>query len=166
MFGTLSLYPLQPVNEASVILRLCLAMLVGAIIGWERQLDRKPAGLRTHMLVSLGAAMFVLTSIQIGTPPDIADPVSRVLQGITTGIGFLGAGEIIEKMPRSASSDSQTQAIQIQGLTSAAAIWVSASLGVAIGCGLWLMGVFGAIATFVILRVLKWLEEAIDRRQR
>jgi putative Mg2+ transporter-C (MgtC) family protein len=145
--------PLQT-DLQGILLRLTLAIFIGALIGLERQLDHKSAGLRTHMLVSLGAATFVLTGIQIGTVDDDVNSVSRIIQGITAGVGFLGAGEIINKVQRSGD-------IKVQGLTSAAAIWVSASLGVAAGCGLWTIGLFGAIATFLILRVAKRLEEKI-----
>lgn len=143
----------------STVLRLSLAIFIGALIGLERQLDHKPAGLRTHMLVSLGAAVFVLIGIQIGTAEESANSASRIIQGITAGIGFLGAGEIITQVQQSGE-------IKVQGLTSAAAIWVSASLGVAAGCGLWAIGLYGAIATFTILRVAKRLERKIkcDRK--
>jgi putative Mg2+ transporter-C (MgtC) family protein len=145
--------PLQT-DLPGILSRLTLAILIGALIGLERQLDHKSAGLRTHMLVSLGAAIFVLTGIQIGTLDDSVGSVSRIIQGITAGVGFLGAGEIINKVRQSGE-------IKVQGLTSAAAIWVSASLGVAAGCGLWTIALFGAIATFLILRVAKRLEEKI-----
>jgi putative Mg2+ transporter-C (MgtC) family protein len=145
--------PLQT-DLPGILFRLSLAIFVGALIGLERQLDHKPAGLRTHMLVSLGAATFVLTGIQIGTVQDDVSSVSRIIQGITAGVGFLGAGEIINKVQQSGD-------VKVQGLTSAAAIWVSASLGVAAGCGLWEIGLFGATATFLILRVAKLLEEKI-----
>jgi putative Mg2+ transporter-C (MgtC) family protein len=140
-----------PTDDRGIILRLSLALLAGALIGLERQLDHKPAGIRTHMLVSLGAAIFVLTGVQSSPSPQNAESASRIIQGITAGIGFLGAGEIIDKTQQSGE-------LKVQGLTSAAAIWVSASLGVAIGCGLWVMGGFGAIATFLILRLIKQLE--------
>jgi putative Mg2+ transporter-C (MgtC) family protein len=146
-------YTLQTDWQGS-LLRLSLALFVGALIGWERQREHKPAGLRTHMLVSFGAAMFVLTGVQIGAVDESPGLVSRIIQGITAGIGFLGAGEIINK-PR------QTGGIKIQGLTSAAAIWVSASLGVAAACGLWQMALFGAIATFLILFAAKQLEDRL-----
>lgn len=147
------------VDWQNTLVRLSLAIFIGALVGLERQLDHKPAGLRTHMLVSLGAAIFVLIGIQIGTVEESASSVSRIIQGITAGIGFLGAGEIINQVQQSGE-------IKVQGLTSAAAIWVSASLGVAAGCGLWAIGLFGAIATFIILRVAKRLEGKIrcDRR--
>jgi putative Mg2+ transporter-C (MgtC) family protein len=142
--------PLQT-DWQGTILRLSLALLVGALIGWERQLDRKPAGIRTHMLVSLGAAIFVLTGIQLGTVQESATLASRIIQGTTAGVGFLGAGEIINRTMESGE-------VKVQGLTSAAAIWVSASLGIAAGCGQWVIGLFGAIATFTILRIVKKLE--------
>lgn len=143
----------------TTLVRLSLATLVGAVIGLERELDNKPAGLRTHMLVSLGSAIFVLIGIQNKTVQESADSISRIIQGITAGIGFLGAGEIFNQVKQSGE-------VKVQGLTSAAAIWVSASLGVAIGCGLWAIGLFGAIATFIILRVAKKWEGRLkgDRR--
>lgn len=132
-----------------LIFRLSLSLLVGGIIGWERQLRNKPAGLRTHMLVSFGAAFFVAIAIELkGTAPD-ADSISRVIQGITTGIGFLGAGEILRE------GQSESGAIRIRGLTSAAAIWVCAALGVAAGCGLWELSLIGTTLCFLILRVFK-----------
>jgi putative Mg2+ transporter-C (MgtC) family protein len=145
---------LDPADWFSIFTRISLAILVGGIVGLERQIDRKPAGLRTHMLVSLGSALFVMTSLQLGTHGD--DNTSRVIQGIVSGIGFLGAGEIFSKF-RSAAD------VKIQGLTSAAAIWVSASLGVAAGSGLGVMALTGAIATLIILKVVKAAERSIDR---
>jgi putative Mg2+ transporter-C (MgtC) family protein len=134
-------------------LRLCFAMLIGAIIGLERQIKNKPAGLRTHMLVSLGSAVFTLITIQINGPQVSPDSLSRVVQGITTGVGFLGAGEILRESSQSSKSP------EIHGLTSAAAIWVAAALGIAAGCGLWQLGLMGAILTVTILHIFKRLEK-------
>ncbi|AKG23475.1 MgtC/SapB family protein [Calothrix sp. 336/3] len=134
----------------NLILRICFAAFVGSIIGLERQLHRKPAGLRTHILVSVGAALFTLIPLEIQGLVPQADALSRIIQGISTGIGFLGAGEIVR-----ASTESQVTKIEVKGLTSAAAIWVSAALGIAAGCGLWRLGLIGAIATFIILYVIK-----------
>ena len=78
-------------------LRLCFALFIGAIIGLERQIKNKPAGLRTHMLVSLGSSVFTLITIQTGTTQLSADAMSRVVQGIAAGVGFLGAGEILRQ---------------------------------------------------------------------
>ncbi len=133
--------------------RLCIALLFGAIIGLERQIRRKPAGLRTHMLVSLGSAVFTLIIMQIGELQSSPDALSRVIQGITAGVGFLGAGEIVRQ------SSQESQQLQIHGLTSAAAIWVSAALGIAAGCGLWQLGFIAALLTFLVLNVFKKLEK-------
>ncbi|MTJ49644.1 MgtC/SapB family protein [Dolichospermum sp. UHCC 0259] len=134
-------------------LRLCFALFIGAIIGLERQLKNKPAGLRTHMLVSLGSAVFTLITIQTGGTEFSADSLSRVVQGIAAGVGFLGAGEILRESSQTSKSP------EVHGLTSAAAIWVAAALGIAAGCGLWQLGLMGAILTVIILHIFKRLEK-------
>lgn len=129
-----------------------MALLAGAIIGWDRQTSHKPAGLRTHMLVSLGAALFTMVPIElVHAQPDPA-ALSRIVQGVATGVGFLGAGEIIHR----SSSDSNKP--KVRGLTSAAAIWVSAGLGVVIGSGLLLVGLVGSLLTLFTLTGVKQLE--------
>ncbi|BAY25661.1 MgtC/SapB transporter [Calothrix sp. NIES-2100] len=135
-----------------ITFRLCIALLSGAIIGVERQLRHKPAGLRTHMLVSLGSAIFTLIPLSTAGLNPSADALSRVIQGIAAGVGFLGAGEILHE------SSHESQRPEIHGLTSAAAVWVSAALGIAAGCGLWQLGLIGALLTFLVLTVFKKLE--------
>lgn len=151
---------LYPVSTEEMIFRLSLAIGLAGIIGWEREVDSKPAGLRTHMLVSLGSAMLVMTAVQTGLVQESADTISRIIQGIVTGIGFLGAGEIFSV------SRAEPGQMRIRGLTSAAAIWVSMALGIAVGCGLWEMGLFATIATFIILWGVKRLEAIILRNRR
>ena len=126
-------------------------MFVGGIIGWERQLRHKPAGLRTHMLVSMGSALFVLIPLAMSKNANGLDAVERVIQGITAGIGFLGAGEILRQ------SQQEIGKVEVHGLTSAAAIWVSAALGTAAGCGLWELALIGALMSLFVLRVIKKL---------
>lgn len=126
---------------------------MGATIGLERQIRRKPAGLRTHMLVSLGSALFTLIIMQTGGLQASPDALSRVIQGIAAGVGFLGAGEIVRQ------SSQESQKLEIHGLTSAAAIWVSAALGITAGCGLWQLGLIGAMLSFLVLNVFKRLEK-------
>ncbi|MBD2344771.1 MgtC/SapB family protein [Anabaena subtropica] len=145
-------YYLQPNDLLKLIFRLFLALLIGAIIGIERELRRKPAGLRTHMLVSFGSAIFVVIPLQIISLESYPEIIGRVIQGIAAGVGFLGAGEIFRE------SSQQSQRLEIHGLTSAAAIWVSSALGIAAGCGLWQLGLIGAIITFVILNFFKRFE--------
>jgi len=144
-----------PDQWPEIVLRLTLAIAFGACIGWERESENKPAGLRTHMLVSLGAAVFVMVSIQAGDRPS-TDATSRVIQGIVAGIGFLGAGEIFSKSSRTSMDDDIE--IKVRGLTSAAAIWVSASLGIAAGAGLWFMGVVATLMALLILWGVKKIE--------
>jgi putative Mg2+ transporter-C (MgtC) family protein len=83
---------LSPNDWSVIVFRLCLSLVVGAIIGLDRELNHKPAGLRTHMLVSFGSALFILIPLQLVAAPDTQNEVSRVIQGITSGVGFLGAG--------------------------------------------------------------------------
>ncbi|MEH2382315.1 MAG: MgtC/SapB family protein [Nostoc sp.] len=146
-------YYLATNDWVNISFRLCLALLIGAIIGLERQIRHKPAGLRTHILVSLGSAMFALIIMQTGGSQSSHDALSRVIQGIAAGVGFLGAGEIVRQ------SSQQSQQLHVHGLTSAAAIWVSAALGIAAGCGLWQLGLIGAVLTFLVLNVFKRLEK-------
>ncbi|MEH1940257.1 MAG: MgtC/SapB family protein [Nostoc sp.] len=146
-------YYLATNDWLNISLRLCIALLIGAIIGLERQIKHKPAGLRTHMLVSLGSAVFALIIIQTGGSQSSHDALSRVIQGIAAGVGFLGAGEIVRQ------SSEESHQPEIHGLTSAAAIWVSAALGIAAGCGLWQLGLIGALLTFLVLKVFKRLEK-------
>lgn len=148
----LSNYYLSPNDWLKITLRLCLALLIGAIIGLERQLKHKPAGLRTHMLVSFGSALFTLIPLQAGAAHPNSDSLGRVIQGIATGVGFLGAGEIV----RDASQERGRT--EVRGLTSAAAIWVSAALGIAAGCGFWQLGLIGALLCWLVLKIFKRLE--------
>jgi putative Mg2+ transporter-C (MgtC) family protein len=130
---------------ARVAVRLLAASFLGSLIGLERQLKGKEAGLRTHMLVALGAAVFVMVPREMGYA---AADISRVIQGITAGIGFLGAGAIL-KMPADR---------HIVGLTTAASIWLTAALGAAVGVGpIWLPTLVAVLA-LVILWALRQLE--------
>lgn len=142
---------LAPDDWLGLLFRLFLSLLFGGIVGWERELRNKPAGFRTHMIVSFGAALFVLVPIVLGIAKD-GDSIARIIQGVASGVGFLGGGEIIR------ASGDQSEGIRVRGLTSAAAIWTSAGLGVAAGCGLWQLGLIGALFSFFILRTLKKVE--------
>ncbi|HEY9709812.1 MAG TPA: MgtC/SapB family protein [Oculatellaceae cyanobacterium] len=137
--------------------RLTLALLVGSVIGWERQGAGKAAGLRTHTLVSLGSALFVLIPLLASSSTSI-DSVSRAIQGVATGVGFLGAGEILQKSGR------EPHKLSIKGLTSAATIWLTAALGIAAGCGFWQLCLLSTMMTLFILRVAKHLERIVFHR--
>jgi putative Mg2+ transporter-C (MgtC) family protein len=127
-------------NWTEIAIRLGLAVLLGAAIGLNRDLHNKPAGLRTHALVSLGAALIVLTAARASGPADAAG-VTRVIQGIITGVGFIGAGVIL----RPAGTE------DVRGLTTASTIWVVACLGSACGAGEWPIALFAFLLVVVIL---------------
>jgi putative Mg2+ transporter-C (MgtC) family protein len=135
---------------ARIVVRLVLAALLGAVVGIQRELVGKPAGLRTHMLVSLGAALFVLACLESGMAPN---DLSRVIQGLATGIGFLGGGAILKV----------SEHREISGLTTAAGIWLTAAVGVTVGLGQWGLAAVGALLTWMILAVLFRLEPEIKR---
>lgn len=124
-----------------ITLRLVLAAILGGVIGYEREVKASSAGIRTHMLVAVGAALFVLAPLQSGMA--ISD-ISRVLQGIIQGIGFLGAGAIIVRNGQQ----------KIQGLTTAANIWVTAGIGIVVGLGLEATAVLSTLIVLIILAVL------------
>lgn len=130
------------------ILRLVAAMVAGALIGLERELAAKPAGLRTNVLICLGAAVFTLLSARVAEAGDIADR-GRIAAQVVTGVGFLGAGAII-----------QTRRYVI-GLTTAATIWAVASVGMAFGAGEFLLGTLGTLLSMGVLFGLGFLEAQI-----
>lgn len=139
----------------SLTFRLTLALLVGGAIGWNRQAAGKPAGLRTHMLVSLGAALFVLIPLMASTS---TDTISRAIQGVATGVGFLGAGEILHQ------STEKSGKPNVKGLTSAATIWLTAALGMIAGCGFWQLSLLSTLMTLFILSGAKKIERIVFHR--
>lgn len=117
-------------------IRLVLAVVFGGLIGLERELVHKPAGIRTHMLVSLGSALFILVAIE-AFPSDAA----RIIAGIATGIGFLGAGTIFK-----AKND-------VHGLTTAASIWAVAAVGLSIGLGYYVLTGLALLLIIIVLQL-------------
>ncbi len=136
-----------------VIIRLLAAILLGAIVGINREKVGKPAGLRTHVLVSLGTAVFVLACSSVGMS---LDGLSRVIQGIVTGIGFIGAGSILKL----------TEEQDIQGLTTAAGIWMTAAIGVSVGLGSLGLALLSTIFTLLILALAGPLESTSNKEQK
>ena len=128
-----------------VLLRVFAAVVLGAVVGIERERAGKPAGLRTHMLVSLGTAVVVIACQDIGMS---LDGLSRVIQGIVTGIGFIGAGTILN----------MNEEREIQGLTTAAGLWMTAAIGVAVGLGILGVAVIGTLVTVLILVLEHFIE--------
>ena len=132
------------------------ATFVGAVLGLNRELRGKPAGLRTNALVSLGSALLILAGIGVaGVGGELqANVTSRVMQGVITGIGFLGAGVILR----------DTGGTQVHGITTAATIWLTAALGVLCGVGMWTLALLGTAITLVVLVLVQPLEKFLHRK--
>ncbi len=124
-----------------VVLRLITASILGGLLGYEREMKGKSAGIRTHMLVALGAAIFIIVPQQAGVS---AEEVSRVLQGLIAGVGFLGAGAIMIGQQK----ENET------GLTTAASIWITAAIGVTVGMGFEATAVLSTLITLAILALV------------
>ncbi len=141
------------ITPFAVLGRLILAITLGGLIGFEREVKKRSAGLRTHVLVSLGSCLIMLTSLYVfDIYKDIAtlDP-ARIAAGIITGIGFLGAGAII----RSGEA--------VKGLTTAASLWLVAGIGMGIGCGFYLASLLTAVLAIAVLFFLGQLEKVISK---
>ena len=133
-----------------VVIRLTLAMLFGAVVGVQRERSGKAAGVRTHMLVASGSALFVLAAMEFGMD---SDPLSRVIQGLITGIGLLGAGAILKLEEKR----------QIEGLTTAAGIWMTAGIGLAIGLGRFGLALVSVGLAWFVLAAVKRIERWLNR---
>jgi len=137
-------------GNAEIAIRLGAAVLVGSALGLNRELHGKPAGLRTHGLVSLGAALDTMVAFRSPDSSLTIDPnaIGRIVQGILTGIGFLGAGVILHDKEG-----------HVAGLTTAATIWICAALGIVCGLGYWLILLIASGMTLLILSVGKMIEQ-------
>jgi putative Mg2+ transporter-C (MgtC) family protein len=152
--------PAMPL-DVELSLRLLGAAVVGALIGFERELRDQPAGFRTHILVALGSCVFTVISAYgfgalVGERADVRIDPTRIAAQIVTGIGFLGAGVIFR------------QGLTVRGLTTAASLWVTAALGMAVGAGAYLVGAAGtavALLTIVALRPVRRAVRGLRREQ-
>lgn len=146
----------SPSDWQGITFRLTTALLVGGAIGLNRDQPGRPAGLRTFMIVSLGAAAFVMIPLQVDSESTFysTNALSRTIQGVATGVGFLGAGMILQQ------SHQKLSKAEVKGLTSAATIWLAAGLGAAAGCGLWRMSLIGTLMTLVVLSGVKRLKKS------
>ena len=136
----------------SLVTRLLTAMILGALVGAQRERSGKPAGLRTHMLVAMGGALFVLAPLEAGME---LEGISRVIQGIVTGIGFIGAGAILKLQDKR----------EIEGLTTAAGIWMTAAVGIAAGLGRWGLALVSTVLTWVTLALIGKIETWMNEKQ-
>lgn len=132
--------------------RLGLATLLGAVVGLNREMSLKPAGLRTHALVALGAALLTLTGLMLTSPPgaDVSAP-ARIVQGVVAGVGFIGGGVILHRRG----------VREVRGLTTAASIWVVSAAGVAAGAGLWRAATTAVVLALLVLTIGGPIDRAI-----
>ena len=145
---------LREVTYLAVALRIFAAVLAGGVLGLERGMKNRPAGLRTYMLVCVGACIVMLTNQYIYQVFGSGDPVRMGAQ-VVSGIGFLGAGTIIV-----------TRRNQIKGLTTAAGLWSAAGVGLALGVGVYEAAVVGALAVFFVMTLLQRMDNKLHRRSR
>jgi putative Mg2+ transporter-C (MgtC) family protein len=143
-------------TDYQIIMRLILTAVLSGLIGLERQLHRRTAGLRTHILVSLGSCLIMLTSIYVfDIYKEIANPdPARIAAGVITGIGFLGAGTIIREKEG------------VKGLTTAASLWVVAGIGLAVGCGFKRAAVYTTVIAVIVLFFLRFAEDIIANEEK
>jgi putative Mg2+ transporter-C (MgtC) family protein len=133
------------------VVPLVVSTVLGTLVGWERQLGRKPAGLRTHTLVCLGSTMFVLMAphaVHAFGGPNL-DP-TRIIHGVVTGVGFLGAGSIL-----------RTEGY-VHGLTTAASVWIVAAIGVAVGVHAYGLAIAGTVLALIVLEGYRWVERFLS----
>lgn len=142
---------LRELTAVSVVIRICVAVLIGGIIGLERGLKNRAAGLRTYMLVCTGACLVMLTNQYVCQVFHTGDPVRMGAQ-VVSGIGFLGAGTIIV-----------TRRNQIKGLTTAAGLWAAAGVGLALGIGFYEAAITGALAVFFVMTILQKMDNNMHR---
>ena len=137
-------------SDLELIERLCLSAILGAVLGFEREVRQKNAGLKTNILIAMGSTLFTLMSIDLSA--SAGGDATRVAAQIVTGIGFLGAGAIMRT------------GAGIRGLTTAAMIWVNAAIGVAVGGGEYRLAIIATGVTVAVLLVMTPLEKLLDRR--
>lgn len=145
---------LREVTTLAVLLRIFAAVIVGGILGLERGMKNRPAGMRTYMLVCVGACVIMLTNQYIFQATATGDPVRMGAQ-VVSGIGFLGAGTIIV-----------TRRNQIKGLTTAAGLWSAAGVGLALGVGFYEAAIAGTVAVFAVITLLQKMDNKLHRRSR
>lgn len=132
-----------------IVIRIAVSIIVGGLIGLERELEHKPAGLRTIILVCLGSTIFMLVGMELGL---FGAEIGRIVAGVVTGVGFLGAGAIIRARG------------EVYGLTTAATIWLASGLGLAIGAGSFVLAIIASIATLIVLRILGYVEKVLSKK--
>lgn len=133
-------------HEVEITIRLLLAAVISAVIGYERESKGHPAGLRTHILTALASGVFTILAFEIYIGHGRSGDPVRIIEAVTAGVAFLAAGAIIQSRG------------EVHGLTTGVSMWMAGALGVACGAGFYMLAVIASVATFFVLRVLKWVE--------
>ena len=147
-------------QELDILLRFLVALVLSAVIGWEREKSGKPAGLRTHMLVGAGASMFVglgvLLVVEFSSFGERLrfDPM-RIIEAVVTGVSFLGAGTIFFSRDKD----------KVQGLTTAASLWTTAAVGISVGLGSYVLATGVTVMLFLVLHGVAWLERRMAHQK-
>lgn len=139
-------------TDIEIIIKILFSAFLGGAIGFFREIEGKPAGLRTHILVSIGSTLLMIVSIFIGVTFAGAD-ASRIAAAVVTGIGFIGAGAII------------TQTGEIRGITTAASVWVCSAIGLAVGAGLYSAGAIATLISLFVIVVLRYFEKRFIKKE-
>jgi putative Mg2+ transporter-C (MgtC) family protein len=137
---------MDPLSPYTAAVRLGLSLLLGAAVGLNREYKRKPAGIRTHVLISVGSTLFMLVSIYVPILSGGGD-LTRIAAQVVSGVGFLGAGVIMR------------QGLNVKGLNTAASIWIVAAIGLAVGAGMYVVSVLTTAAALFTLVILDWVEK-------
>ncbi len=145
---------LREVTYFAVIMRIVCSVVIGGLIGMERELKSRPAGLRTYMVVCLGACLVMLTNQYIYQTFGTGDPVRMGAQ-VVSGIGFLGAGTIMV-----------TRRNQVKGLTTAAGLWTAAGVGLAIGIGFYEAAIVGGVTVFLVMTIIQFIDSNVQRKSK
>ena len=145
---------IREVTYLAVVLRIAMAVIIGGLLGLERGMKNRPAGLRTYMLVCVGSCIIMLTNHYMFQVYEAGDPVRMGAQ-VVSGIGFLGAGTIVV-----------TRRNQIKGLTTAAGLWTSAGVGLALGIGFYEAAILGAFAIFFVITLLQRMDSNVHRKSK
>jgi len=141
-------------DSAQIVIRLAAATFIGGVLGLDREVHSKPAGMRTHALVSLGAALMTVTTLELLGGPNVdRAAITRTIQGIIAGVGFLGGGAILRAKDRE----------EVTGLTTAASIWIVAALGIACGGGLWVSASVSVLLSLLVLIIGRRVEGYVHR---
>lgn len=141
-------------TDLNILLRLSISLILSGVLGWEREQSGKAAGLRTHMLVGMGATLFVVLGELFvfrfrGHSQDMQFDPTRIIEAVVAGVSFLGAGTIFVSRDRD----------RVRGLTTAASIWMTAAVGMVVGLERYQLAIGSTLLTFLVLHTLNWLEK-------